>query len=260
VTQTTLPESDPRAPAAGVLSANGIRVEFDGIKALDGIDLTLTQGETLGLIGPNGAGKSTLVNVLTGFQTPTAGEVRLDDRDITRLPAHRRVRVGIVRTFQSTRVFTRLSVAENVEMGALNVERSRRAARAWTKTLLQRAGLWERADESAAVLSTGDAQRLGVARSLASRPRFLLLDEPAAGLNDRESDELVSLLREVASSNFVGVLIIEHNLGIVAALSSRIQVIDEGCTIGVGTPEEIQLMPAVLSAYLGQQRASHVAS
>lgn len=234
-------------------------MEFDGIKALDGIDLRLTQGETLGLIGPNGAGKSTLVNVLTGFQVPTAGRVTLDERDITSLAAHRRPRAGIVRTFQSTRVFTGLSVADNVEMGALTVERSRRAARAWTTTILKQAGLWSRARDSAGALSTGDAQRLGVARSLALRPRFLLLDEPGAGLNDRESEALVSLLRDMRDGNFVGVLVIEHNLEIVSALSSRIQVIDEGRTIGVGTPTEILKMPAVLSAYLGQERARRVA-
>jgi branched-chain amino acid transport system ATP-binding protein len=246
--------------AAAVLSAHSVHVEFDGIKALDGIDLSLRQGETLGLIGPNGAGKSTLVNVLTGFQVPTMGSVWLDDRDITGLAAHARPRAGIVRTFQSTRVFKHLTVAENVEVGALNAERSRRSARAWTRLVLEQSGLWDRSDESAGALSTGDAQRLGVARSLASRPRFLLLDEPGAGLNDHESEQLVALLQEVVSGNFIGVLIIEHNLGIVAALSSRIQVIDEGCTIGIGTPAEIQRMPAVRSAYLGQERASHVAS
>ena len=236
-----------------VLEAREVGVHFDGIVALEGVSLSLAQGEVLGLIGPNGAGKSTLVNVLTG-------SVWLGDRNITRLASHRRPGIGIVRTFQSTRVFAGLSVYENVEVAAILAESSRQRARAWTKAVLQQTRLWSRASESADGLSTGDAQRLGVARSLALRPQFLLLDEPGAGLNDRESDELVSLLRDVADGKEIGMLLIEHNLSIVRALSQRIHVLDEGRTIGVGTPAEIQRMPAVLAAYLGSERAANVAN
>ena len=243
-----------------ILEARGVGVHFDGIVALEGVSLHLARGKVLGLIGPNGSGKSTLVNVLTGFQRPTSGSVWLGDRNITRLAPHRRPGIGIVRTFQSTRVFAGLSVHDNVEVAAILTESSRQRARAWTKTVLQQTRLWSRASESADALSTGDAQRLGVARSLAMRPQFLLLDEPGAGLNDRESDELVSLLKGVADSTDIGILLIEHNLGIVQALSQRIHVLDEGRTIGVGTPAEIQRMPAVLAAYLGSERAADVAN
>ena len=251
--------SEPRNKVA-VLEARDIAVHFDGIVALGGVSLSLAQGEVLGLIGPNGAGKSTLVNVLTGFQRPTVGSVWLGNRNITRLAAHRRPGIGIVRTFQSTRVFAGLTVHDNVEVAAMLVESSRHRARALTKLVLEQTRLWTRADESADGLSTGDAQRLGVARSLALRPQYLLLDEPGAGLNDRESDELVSLLRNVVDDSDMGILLIEHNLGIVRALSQRIHVLDKGRTIGVGTPAEVQKMPAVLAAYLGSERAADAAN
>lgn len=252
-------EGDPAADSTS-LEARGVGVEFGGIAALDGIELTLSQGETLGLIGPNGAGKSTLVNVLTGFQKPTRGKVWLGATDITRGSPHLRSRLGIVRTFQSTRVFAGLSVFENIEIGALSVEKTRRAARALTEGVLREAGLWRRREDPAGALSTGDAHRLGVARSLALRPRFLLLDEPAAGLNDRECDHLVELLRTTAAENDIGMLIIEHKLEIVSALSQRIQVIDEGRTIAIGSPEEVQHMRVVLDAYLGTKGASDAAA
>jgi branched-chain amino acid transport system ATP-binding protein len=244
----------------GSLRVSNVGVEFAGIVALAEVDLHVDQGEVLGLIGPNGAGKSTLVNVFTGFQRPSSGSVWLDDRDITRLPAHRRPKLGIVRTFQSTRAFKGLTIAENVLVCAARVESSTRRARQWSEEVLETTGLAARGEESAATLSTGDAQRLGVARSLAVRPRFLLLDEPAAGLNDRESEELVDLLRGVADTGEIGMILIEHNLEIVRALCQRIHVLDEGRTIGIGTPAEVQVMPAVLSAYLGSQRAADVAS
>jgi branched-chain amino acid transport system ATP-binding protein len=235
-------------------------VDFGGVKALDGIDLTLRQGETLGLIGPNGAGKSTLVNVLTGFQRPTRGSVSLDGRDVTRIATHRRAKRGLVRTFQSTRAFAGLTVYENVEVSALTVERSRRAARAWTKSVLSRSGLWGVRAKLAGTLATGDAHRLGFARALALRPRLLLLDEPAAGLNDSESERLKQLLLDIRAENDIGLLVIEHNVDFVKALSHRIQVLDEGRTIGIGTPREVERMPAVLDAYLGKRRSSDAAT
>lgn len=245
--------------ASALLEARGVTVEFGGIRALSEIDLKLGQSEALGLIGPNGAGKSTLVNVLTGFQRPTQGRVYLGQRDITRLRPFRRTRLGIVRTFQSTRVFAFLSVWENVELGALSVLKTRREARAWAEQILREAGLWPRRGDPARALSTGDAHRLGVARALVLRPSFLLLDEPAAGLNDRESDLLVELLQQTIANSEIGLLIIEHKLEIVSALSSRIQVVDEGRTIALGAPEEVQRMPVVLEAYLGSRGTRDVA-
>ncbi|MDO8210100.1 ABC transporter ATP-binding protein [Conexibacter sp. CPCC 206217] len=240
--------------ATETLEAREVHVEFGGVKALDGIDLTLARGETLGLIGPNGAGKSTLVNVLTGFQRPTRGDVLLDGRRITGGAPHRNPRQGIVRTFQSTRVFSGLTVEENVEVCALGVARSRRGARRVAREALQRAELWDRRRSGAGTLSTGDAHRLGVARSLAQRPRFLLLDEPAAGLNDTESEQLVEVLRGVRLEQSIGLLLIEHNMDVITALSERIQVIHEGRTIAVGVAEAVRRDPAVLDAYLGTER------
>jgi branched-chain amino acid transport system ATP-binding protein len=239
------------ADGSGRLEARGVRVEFGGVRALDGVDLTLSQGERLGLIGPNGAGKSTLVNIITGFYRPTAGQVFLDGREITRLPSHRYPGRGVVRTFQNTRVFAGLSVAENVEVSALTVERSRRAARTTTKVVLEEAGLWDRRELSAGALSTGEAHRLGLARSIALRPRFLLLDEPAAGLNEQESETLVRLLVAVAGQFGFGLLVIDHNMAVVTGVAHRIQVIHRGRTLAVGSPEEIERNPEVLQAYLG---------
>lgn len=257
-TQTPAGPSEQRA--ASTLEARGVHVDFGGLKALDGIDLTLRQGETLGLIGPNGAGKSTLVNVLTGFQRPTRGSVWLDGRDITSLATHRHAKRGLVRTFQSTRAFAGLTAYENVEVSALTVERSRWKARAWSKSVLSSAGLWGLRGQLAGTLSTGDAQRLGFARALALRPSLLLLDEPAAGLNDSESDYLKQLLLNIRTEHDIGLLVIEHNVDFVKSLSHRIQVLDEGRTIGIGTPREVEQMPAVLDAYLGKRRSSDAAA
>jgi branched-chain amino acid transport system ATP-binding protein len=242
------------------IEARSVAVEFRGLRALGGIDLSLRQGETLGLIGPNGAGKSTLVNVLTGYQRPTTGSVWLGSQEITKKPPYRHPRLGIVRTFQSTRAFLALSVFENIEVGALVTSKSRRQVRAWARQVLEEAELWDLRDRPAGALSTGQAHRLGIARAVALRPKFLLLDEPAAGLNETESAVLVELLRGVVARGDVGMLIIEHNIDIVAALSNRIQVIDEGKTIGVGTPEEVQKMPAVLEAYLGKAGSEDAAA
>lgn len=259
-TAATLDPARSEQGSASTLEARGVHVDFGGVKALDGIDLTLQQGETLGLIGPNGAGKSTLVNVLTGFQHPTRGSVWLDGRDVTSLATHRHAKRGLVRTFQSTRAFAGLNVYENVEVSALTVERSRRKARAWSKSVLSSADLWNLRGQLAGTLSTGDAQRLGFARALALRPSLLLLDEPAAGLNDSESDHLKQLLLDIRAEHDIGLLVIEHNVDFVKALSHRIQVLDEGRTIGVGTPREVEQMPAVLDAYLGKRRSADAAT
>jgi ABC-type branched-subunit amino acid transport system ATPase component len=239
------------SPPAELLEARGVRVHFGGVKALDGVDLTVRQGEILGLIGPNGAGKTTLVNVLSGFQRPTAGAVRLLGMDITAWPPDALARRGVVRTFQAIRLFPALTVFENVEAAAVGVTAGRRAARAVAWELLGALKLEHRAHEPARGLPHGDERKLGIARALAVRPSFLLLDEPAAGLNEREGDELVSVLVGLRDRFSLGLLVIEHDMRLVMALCERLQVLDHGKTIAVGAPAEIRGNEAVRTAYLG---------
>jgi branched-chain amino acid transport system ATP-binding protein len=236
------------------LEARGLAVHFEGVKAVDGVDLTLSQGEILGLIGPNGAGKTTFVNAITGFQPPTAGSVELDGVEVTGWNANRLARAGVVRTFQSVRLFSRLSVLENVEVGAVGGGMGRPEARRLAIDLLRRFGLAERAHEMGVGLPHGQERRLGIVRALAGRPRYLLLDEPAAGLNEAEGDELVEALGRIRDDFECGLLVIEHDMRVIMRLCERLQVLDYGKTIALGTPAEVRKDPAVLTAYLGRRR------
>ncbi|MGZ8693156.1 MAG: ABC transporter ATP-binding protein [Gaiellaceae bacterium] len=237
------------------LEARDIRVHIRGVKALDGVDLTLRRGEILGLIGPNGAGKTTLVNVVSGFQRPTSGRVELDGDDITTWASSEIARAGLVRTFQDVRLFPALTVFENVEAGAVSREASRRQARALSWQLLALLRLEQCAGLAATGLSHGDQRRLAIARALGARPQFLLLDEPAAGLDEGESNELVLALAAIRDEFDVGLLVIEHDMRLIMHLSEHIQVLDHGKTIALGTPAQIQRDSAVLSAYLGGRGA-----
>jgi branched-chain amino acid transport system ATP-binding protein len=233
------------------LTAREVTVEFDGLTALADVDLSLERGEILGLIGPNGAGKTTMVNVLSGFQRPTAGQVVIEGEPMTGARPDRVARKGVARTFQSVRVFPALTVRENVEAAAVASGSNRRNARTVCDSLLDRMGLWSQATKSADALPHGDERRLGIARALATRPRFLLLDEPAAGLNEAESDELVTRIRAIRDDFECGVLLIEHDVRLMMDVSERIQVLDYGKTISVGTPQEVRHDPRVIAAYLG---------
>jgi branched-chain amino acid transport system ATP-binding protein len=241
------------------LEAKDVRVHFDGVKAIDEVDLVVNRGELFGLIGPNGAGKTTLVNVLSGFQQPTSGRIFLSGNDVTKLPPHKRSARGLVRTFQGVRLFHRLTVFENVEVGALGAGAGRREARTLAQDLLERVQLADKADDLATSLAHGQERRLGIARALAMRPRFLLLDEPAAGLNEAESDELLRSLVGFRDEFSLGVLIIEHDMRMIMRLCERIQVLDHGKTIAIGTPAEVRANQAVIEAYLGVGRESDVA-
>jgi branched-chain amino acid transport system ATP-binding protein len=212
------------------------------------------QGEVVGLIGPNGAGKSTLVNVLSGFDRPTHGRVLLEGRDVTRWPAHRRGRHGLARTFQHSHAFRGLSVRENVEVSALGVGVSGRQAARRADELLELLGLAEYADRPASDLSHGDERRLGVARALATDPRYVLLDEPAAGLSEAEVPRFATAVRAVRDRG-AGVLLVDHNVALVLEVCERIHVLDQGATLAEGTPGEIRAHMGVAAAYLGESAA-----
>jgi branched-chain amino acid transport system ATP-binding protein len=235
----------------GALRAADVSRSFDGVHAVQGVDIVLHRHEVVGLIGPNGAGKSTLVNLLTGFDRPTSGVVELEGKDITRWSASRRGRHGLARTFQHSHAFRSLSVRENVEVAALGVGASPATARSRADDLLGRLGLGRYADAPAGALAHGDERRLGVARALATEPRFVLMDEPAAGLPEAEVPEFAAVVRSVRDDHDAGVLLIDHNMALIMDVCDRIQVLDQGRTLAEGRPDEIRANLDVAAAYLG---------
>jgi len=236
----------------GTLRASSVSRAFAGVQALDGVSLEVHRHEVVGLIGPNGAGKSTLVNVMTGFDLPSSGTVELEERDVTGWSPQRRGRAGLARTFQHSRSFRGLSVRENVEVAALGVGVGARAARRRADELLELLGLEARAEAPAGALAHGDERRLGVARALATEPRFVLLDEPAAGLPEAEVPEFAAVVRAVRDDHDAGVLLIDHNIALVMEVCDRIHVLDQGRTLAQGTPAEIRSNLDVTAAYLGE--------
>jgi branched-chain amino acid transport system ATP-binding protein len=225
---------------------------FAGVRALRDVTLELRRGEIVGLIGPNGAGKSTLVNVLSGFDRPSSGTVELDGRDITRWRPSRRGRAGLARTFQHSHAFRSLSVRENVEVAALGARTSPNGARARAEELLDALGLSSNADAPAEALAQGDERRLGVARALATNPRYVLLDEPAAGLPEAELPALSEAVLSLRDEREAGVLLIDHNMGLIMEVCDRIHVLDQGRTLAEGTPADIRANLDVAAAYLGE--------
>ena len=252
-------ESHPAAEG-GILETINVSVHFAGLQILSNVSLKLMQRGMLGLIGPNGAGKTTLVNVLSGFLRPAAGSVAVGGNEI-RLgsPAHF-VRAGVVRTFQNVRLFPRLSVRENIEAAILAQGFGRRAAAEYGTELLERLDLARFAGAEARTVPYGDERRIGLARALAARPRFLLLDEPAAGLNAAECDALVALVSTLPSTFGCGVLLIEHNMNVVMGLCRDLHVLDGGRTIAVGPSETVRYDPDVVRAYLGSGRRNGYAA
>lgn len=243
--------SDELHTGAGLaLRSSGLSVTFDGIKAVQDVDLELRHREILGLIGPNGAGKTTLTNALTGFAAYT-GRLSVDGADVTGWRAHRLARFGVRRSFQAVRLFRGMSVRENVEVAALGCGFSSRDARAAATEALNAFGLGRHAASSADALPYGDERRLGIARAVVGNPRYLILDEPAAGLNEEESDVLFEQLDAVPEMFGCGLLLIEHDMRLVMRLCHRIHVIDHGRTLAIGTPEQVRSDPAVIDAYLG---------
>ena len=250
-----------------LLDISNLTVRFGGLSALRDFNFTLDRGELVGLIGPNGAGKTTTFNVVTGVYRPSGGSVRLDGRDIDGRKPYQINRLGIARTFQNIRLFGGLSVLDNVLVGfnrsALaglwgtlvrtpGNERIERSREAEAMALLETFGLADRGNEIASSLPYGQQRRLEIARALATQPRILLLDEPAAGMNPREKVELMELIRFLLSRFELGIWLIEHDMKLVMSICQRITVLDHGETISVGTPEQVQNDPEVIEAYLGE--------
>ncbi len=241
-------ESDPSAK----LQASDVEVAFGGFRALDGATMEASGNEIIGLIGPNGAGKTTLVNVITGMVPPTDGSVSLAGKNLTGAPSFEIARAGLVRTFQNLRLFSLLSVRENVEIPALVAEQHRSSKTLPSiDELVAAAGLWEHRDRRASELDYGNSRRLELARAAALGPQFLLLDEPTSGMSDSESLEMIEQVRRMASLVGAGVLVIDHDLNFITGICDRIYCLDQGAVIASGTPEEIQADPHVRAAYLG---------
>jgi len=245
-----------------MLEVKDLAKHFGGVKAVDGLDLHVRQGEILGLIGPNGSGKSTTVNLVCGVYPATAGTVWLEGQEITPLPMHRRLTAGIARTFQNIRLFGQLTVWQNLWMAQNAPDHVREQgffarwfggqarARASAMDYLDFAGLAEKADELASALSFGEQRRLEMARALAAKPRVLLLDEPAAGMSAAEIETLDERIRRLRKGGLT-ILLIEHHMELVMGIADRIVVLNFGRRIAEGTPAEVQADRAVREAYLG---------
>ncbi|MGE4801154.1 high-affinity branched-chain amino acid ABC transporter ATP-binding protein LivG [Yersinia hibernica] len=250
-----------------LLAVEGLSMRFGGLLAVNNVGLHLKQGEIVSLIGPNGAGKTTIFNCLTGFYRPTGGTIKLRDRHIEGLPGQVIARMGVIRTFQHVRLFREMTVVENLLVaqhqhlksgifaGLLKTPGFRRAeadalerAASW----LERVGLLELANRQAGNLAYGQQRRLEIARCMVTRPELLMLDEPAAGLNPKETDELNQLIMELRDQHQVSVLLIEHDMKLVMGISDRIYVVNQGTPLAHGLPAEIRNNPDVIRAYLGE--------
>ncbi|HUJ29281.1 MAG TPA: ABC transporter ATP-binding protein [Myxococcales bacterium] len=239
-----------------IFEARGLTKRFRGLTALSDITFTAARGEILGLIGPNGAGKTTLISLISGTLYPTAGEITFMGRRIEKLPAYRRSRLGIGRTFQVMKPFPGLSVLENVTVGALfgaAGERNRGKAQQKARELCEFAGLGKRIDQRADALGGPDRKRLEFAKALAMQPKLLLLDEVMAGLNPTEVGEVVELIKKIRSTG-VTILVIEHVMKAIRSLSDRLLVIHHGQQIAEGLPDQVLSDPRVVEAYLGKRR------
>lgn len=241
------------ASQATGLSLTDGGISFQGVKAVDGVSLHVGPGEVVGLIGPNGSGKTTTLNLLSGMLRPDSGHVSVDGRDISDTSMRKRIRLGVVRTFQSGRVFPRLTVAENVECAALGMGETRRRARRIVDEVLRSLGLADIAQQRADTLTAGKIRAVAIARALACSPKYLLLDEPAAGQDEAEGIELVASIRDIAGRRGAGVLLVEHDMDVVMNACDRLHVLDSGHTVAEGDPRAVRHDPKVIEIYFGKR-------
>ncbi len=249
-----------------LLETEAITMRFGGVTAVNGLSIEVNQGEIVALIGPNGAGKTTAFNMITGVYTPTEGRIMFEGRDITGKRPDQITSLGIARTFQNIRLFKKLSVLENILIAchlrirsnffsaSVRMPRYRKEEKVMREKadyLIEEFGLSRYKDEIASSLPYGLQRRLEIARALATEPHLLLLDEPAAGMNPKETEELTSFIREIKEKNDLTVFLIEHHMDLVMEISERIYVLDFGETIAKGTASEVQNNPRVIEAYLG---------
>ncbi|WP_017938708.1 high-affinity branched-chain amino acid ABC transporter ATP-binding protein LivG [Zestomonas thermotolerans] len=250
-----------------ILEASGLTMRFGGLLAVNGVNLTVNPKQVVSMIGPNGAGKTTVFNCLTGFYQPTSGSILLDGEPIHGLPGHKIARKGVVRTFQNVRLFKDMTVVENLLIAQhrhLNTNylsglfktpayrRSERQAMEFAAHWLERVNLLDLANRPAGTLAYGQQRRLEIARCMMTRPRLLMLDEPAAGLNPRETEDLKALISVLRDEHDVTVLLIEHDMKLVMSISDYIYVINQGTPLASGTPEQVRSNPDVIKAYLGE--------
>ncbi len=235
------------------LTAENVSVSFEGLRALSNVNLGVPREKITGLIGPNGAGKTTLVNVLTGFQVPTEGAVILDGERLGRLLPHKIRRRGVARTFQSGRLFSDLSVIDNLEVTGVGLGLPRKHAADRAAAMLDWIGISHLAERTGGGLPYTDERRVAIGRALMMEPHYLLLDEPAAGMSADEAQDLARLIKRIITEKKCGVLLIEHNIGLVLTICDHIHVLDSGEIIEAGTPAAIRSSEKVRHAYMGTQ-------